>query len=460
MPIDAGYYSQGRSTIGTSIGTASRNRNKSRARSYSELNRNKKQKLRFKQKRRTASRSKTVRKKKKNRKNSFYDKTQVVQPYQKVKQFKGMLDYHKNGVILKQRMISELADPTGLYKVVPTADMYYIFQAIGCLIIKRLLELAGMRVSSLNQPLMTYAALIDSGSSNNNYAVQLFTVDSSDGSGDVASTRNFVNTDTVYTLGQWLAPFLKDWSAGFGVTNLGNLVEYTKIKLVNFQTTTVWQTSEIYFDEIMLTMDCLSRVTVQNRSTSQSIEVEGDDQENALNVANHPLRGTIYKFKGVPRFKNNAIVNTNNVVGGDIFQTIPVSSTSTGNEILFSTITDIPVIQRPSYGIDLLDPNAFYNCVGSTHLKQNPGDVRSYIDRFEKKIGLRALIKAIRFQKADVSGIDYCSFSIFPTMMFGYTNLINTRESNIEVAMEFNKTIAMKMNIKKRKYCLEHKVEL
>lgn len=370
-----------------------------------------------------------------------------------VKVFKGMSNFNKNGVVLKVRKTTKHNDDTGIYNMVPTIDMGYMLRAVACCLIKNLCEKAGMRVSALDQPLFTYNAVIDPVSSNTNYAFQIVfrNVDSVT---PTNNTHNVVAGDNVMTVAEWLIPFLRDWSSGSdnsaGAGTNENNTEPIKLKLVHFQTTTIWLSSELYLDEVMLDVYGSCKIVMQNRSLAQDTNASGgDDHENAMNVANHPVRGIIYKFKGIPRYKNNWISTSGGVIS--TLERIPIDDATVNNAVALSE-TD------PDVGVDLLEPKVFNNVTGSSAFKQDPGAVRRYNDSFSKRISLRMLMKTMRFQYGATSGgFHYSSYSVFPTIMFGITNVINTRESLVALAFEYDKIIAVKMHTKKKKYCVDYK---
>lgn len=381
--------------------------------------------------------------------NSAFGRT--VGKYNRVSKFKGLLDFNKKGVVIKLRKVEEVGNLNGLYQLIPTLDMEYVFQAVSCAIIKSLCEKAGMRVSALDQPLLTYSPATDSGSSNNNYAFQLFSTDATDGSTDLADTRNVIAGDSVYSIGTWLKGFLKSWSAGYGENNIGNAVSYTKIKLYSFYTTTVWPVAEIYLDEVMVDVFGECKTIVQNRSAANVGPEDDEDEGSAENVANHPVKGIIYKFKGVPRVKNVFIVAGTTGNNGNDFESIEVDGDQPAKTINLDP-------DEHNYGVDLVQPRQFYNCIGSSFITHEPGDIKTYKDSYRNQMGLVSLLKAMRFQNSTVTAKRISTFSIFPTMMFGYTSLINVRRTNIDLAFEMDKSIAVIISQKKRKYCTEYKI--
>lgn len=338
--------------------------------------------------------------------------------------------FHKYGVVGVNEAIGNAADPFAIYICNEVANSRDVIYYIAAALIRKVVEMAGGRVTGNNQPVFS----TDCGATETAGWVIRMTRQN-----PVMNT--FVNVDHTTVVGGTFESIvltfrneLEVYCSGFGELNNSNTDEPLWIGVVRDGEIR----SKIFFNETFIQLYATSEVKVQNRTLATGGSADAE------NVNNNPLQGKIYLFNGVPKPKGNQ-----QVVGG----TTP--SMFTFERMQYPRSVSIFGATSPAgLTVNMREPppaKQFWNCYKCNNVRLEPGAIKSYYASERRYGNVLKMLKKIRLQlTADGS---YSTYSSFKVQMLAFEDVINANAAeNISVQYEIERKIGMMVSVKPKKF--------
>lgn len=344
--------------------------------------------------------------------------------------------YNKLGCVQVRETTGSVTDKDSVYvmnEAINARDC--IFNMIAA-VFRKLFEKAGLRINGYNASVVS----ITSGDANvTPYTVNVVTQNNITGV-SFANPYQILAADSFGTVVNAFVQLFEEYSAGYGRFNVGNSVE--PYKVVFWQgasnATSPVVLSELLFNETFVSVFSRSELKVQNRSVATGGSTDAE------NIANTPLQGRVYEFRGVPKPKANGfdVGGTNPAVypferihypeGGGHFG---------GNTGGMSTDMKEPPM-----------PQFFWNCFKAGGIRLEPGEIKGFKVYAHKKGNFLKILKSIRLQMYQV-GAPYTNYSVFPVQMIGLEDVLNANSvESIAVQYEIQRTLGVKCWTRQKKY--------
>lgn len=199
--------------------------------------------------------------------------------------------------------------------------------------------------------------------------------------------------------------------------------------------------SEIIFAHETVNYFSKSDLKIQNRT------IAADSSTDANNVANNPIQGKLYHFKGgCPRAKVDGVHLVEAML--DRHGTL----TARAAQIAPTDTSVAQVFKEPP------KPHAFWNCSKSSTVKLNPGDTKSDSLYYSGKMPFLKFLKAIQYGY----GTGLKQVNLFgKSAMIALEDMINVNAAaNINIAYEVNREYGMYFTSKVPRLALGHRYSI
>lgn len=338
-------------------------------------------------------------------------------------------EFNKKGINVVNEITGTVADPDCVYMSVTAIEPNDCISRIADAIIRRMLEKAGYRVNSYDDPLSV--------GSTEELKLEL-EVESPTGItvtnfGIVATYGALSNCTTTWS-GLYIA--LRDYSCGYttgAVGDSGNLTEFGQLRMMrrHADNDSFVLAASMHMKEIEVLVKGKMELKVQNRTKA------ADGSADAEDVSSNPLQGRLYYFRGIPRPKNNTVAQ-------NVWQMCPING---------SGVRSIAAATLYGDSKEPMNPNYFWNCTSSSKVRLDPGDIKNCKLNCEKKMNLLTLLKKMRLQFGTESQSYSVNYNIFPHLMLALEDVINVSPTeNIAVAFEAERTLGVIVSEKIGRY--------
>jgi hypothetical protein len=381
---------------------------------------------------RSKTRTKAQQRKMVKPKRKYHTQGKYVGRFQKKGKVNEMAVYVAKGFVNTDEIAGTASDPDCVYLTTAALDPYaaitYAVQAL----YRKLLEKAGMRVSSSSEIIPGRAPedardhvfrLLGSQEGTSADEIIVYRQEAVAGS----TIASLVNSATV------LNAFMQYSSGALMTAGVGadsTTIELTRFQLYfdNSNTDQDMFLAEIDLREEVLHFHGAANIKVQNRTLATGGSADAED------VNNNPLEGRMYSFNGIPKCK--------------VYESFPINimSVNRGVQLVRSAQfggASIPLKEPPL-------PKIFWNCSSASKIKLNPGDIKNAVVKHSGSVKFLTWLKRIRLGYGTTGGGFGTTYSIFKTNMIALEDMINlSASSNISIAYEVNRTSAFYFSTKK-----------
>lgn len=326
--------------------------------------------------------------------------------------------YNRKGVVKNIEVYgTEQTDTCCYVEAAVTEPRAWILNMLKALV-RKLLQKAGLQIYSCNEAI----SMKTLGVGGVDFEMVLYTQNQANVSAP-SITVSFADGTTVTSLAEAIAQPFYSYSSGStnaGVGSVLSLVEpnylvlQRKSSVVNF----TYQIANIQLDNLLVEgkMRCIMKIQNQTKSTTG-----GTDSED---VTNQPLVGKLYYFNGLPRTK---VPNQDpGSLENNIFRRFPADR-------------HLKILKDANLEQELrepISPISFWNCIGCTNFKLQPGEIRTftfwdqvksqpflkYLKKFRLEYGTNAPA-----QLQDQYNLNYCPLKF---AMVGLEEQIQSSSSN------------------------------
>lgn len=366
---------------------------------------------------------------------------------------KYLAQFNREGIVSRHRAIGQGDDQDAVYIMNEAVAPYLALRYTLCAVLRKLFEKTGWRITGIHDVIAMGNAGNPSTYSTVDYKVHLEVLDQATGA-ITQTTYQMTTTSELITVANYFIGNFIDYCSGYNSASGSGSANNLKVPVRFFITFLIGESnvlkSELHFTETLIDLYAESTVYVQNRTVSTT-----DASADASNVTNHPLHGTVYYFKGLPKARARGQIINIPQAGG------MAPSRTAGNQFGFEPVDHgCKILGAASlYDEDFKYPpesNFWWNCVSSGKGTLDPGVIKHYNIKFRKSMRFLNFCKALRLQYTETANDFQTDYSMFPVQMIGMTSVINSANHEIDLGVEINRVFAVKCTQKKGKYCRTH----
>lgn len=287
--------------------------------------------------------------------------------------------FNRKGVVKNVEVYGTENSSTCVYVEAAVTEPYAWIVNIIKALVRKLLQKAGLQVYSCNEVISMRALGLAGG----DFEVVLYVQNQANVS-TPAVTYSFVNATTTVTdiAAAIKQPFIS-YAAGSTNSGVGNVAALDEPNYLVLQRKAsplvheTWMVSNIQLDNCLVYGKLRCIMKIQNQTKATTGGSESDD------VTNQPLVGKLYYFNGLPRTK---VPNQDpGSLENNIFRRFPADR-------------HLKILKDSNLEQELrepISPKSFWNCIGCTNLKIQPGEIRTFTfyDTVKKQPFLKYLKK-------------------------------------------------------------------
>lgn len=346
---------------------------------------------------------------------------------------RGLADYNRKGIVNVVEQTGSFTDPDCLYILNDSVPGRMLLEVIIMALLRKLFEMCKIPIQGVQEYLESPTS---GGLGVGNLQVRLTKFNYGTG----VSSLNYYNLTNSSNLLEVANSFYGDflWFCSGDNWNQ-NASQEDLVSFILCETDSADNVTnvrgELKLDQVEIEIYGKSSLKVQNRTRAANGSTDAED------VNNNPLQGRSYLFKGLPKFKG--MNKPNGVEANTLFETVDVEK---GIRHFPANIVDF---KEPP------PPTSFWNCIGSSKIRLEPGDIKKFDVVETKKMFVKRLLQKMRMQNASpLTGGGHISYTIFKSQLIALEDVINVNlEEPIGVAFEVERTLAAKCSTKSNSFC-------
>lgn len=202
--------------------------------------------------------------------------------------------------------------------------------------------------------------------------------------------------------------------------------------------------SEINFEEEYVNLKSYSELKIQNRTAAVGGSNDAED------VANNPITGRSYSFRGTPRLRSSHYTASN--------LDAPLEGISEPSGVLTVRSSQISVGAQQAFKEPPV-PKTWWNCVGTTRVVLNPGEIKKDILSHKTKMPLITFLKraGVGWSPTPFKSLN----TIGKSKMYAFEDMINVNAAqNISIAYEADRKVGMYLTTVRNKVSLPYRYSI
>jgi len=319
-----------------------------------------------------------------------------------------------------------VSDPDCVYLSHCAVDSYSVFIQATNALMRKLFEKAGLVITNIDELLVHKS--IGNGS---DWQVQLTQIDENTGVETVSTSYITGVTDTIAIISNVFFPVFQAFSSGGGTTSgaLGNRLRLCRLLLYTQDYNTTYSPTfkcGLNLEDEIICVKGISKMKIQNRTLAADGSASRED------VSNNPLIGRTYQFKTYPKGRDKRLYLLNTILANEGVNLVRAAQIPGGS------------YKEPPL------PNHFSNCVRSSLVQLEPGQIKYSSVKYEKNMHFLMFLTKVHML-LDNAGPTRFHDAPFPSQMFALEDMINVNPlQNISVAYEINKELGIYFKTNKK----------